>query len=202
VTRSLETSTARVHDSLVRDALLHGEATSVRADKGYVSAEGEAAFTDEAKVWGVMRKAPKGGALQPENGKINRIIAMVRARVEHPFRIRRRQFGTVKTRYRGLARNRARIGTLFALANLFLVRRRLPACARVRPKSARPPTRRALNRKINRQRPAPPSPKPSRRHLGAAQRPDRTLRGSRSRGMRLPPPRGGGMGWGARRRPV
>jgi IS5 family transposase len=50
VTRSLETSTARVQDSQVRDALLHGEETSVRADKGYVSAEGEAAFTDEGKV--------------------------------------------------------------------------------------------------------------------------------------------------------
>jgi hypothetical protein len=134
-----------------------------------------------------MRKAPKGGALYPEDAKINRIIAMVRARVEHPFRIRRRQFGTVKTRYRGLARNRARIGTLFALGNLFLVRRRMPACGRVRPKSAIPPTRRALNGKLDRQRPAPPSPKPSRRHLGAAERLDRTLRGSSSRGMRLPP---------------
>jgi hypothetical protein len=55
----------------------------------------------------VLRKAPKGGALHPEDAKINRIIAMVRARVEHPFRIRRRQFGTVKTRYGGLAGNRA-----------------------------------------------------------------------------------------------
>jgi transposase, IS5 family len=128
VTHSLETSTARVHDSRIWDELLHGEETSVWADKGYVSAEREAAFTEEeGKVWGVMRKAPKGGKLHPEDEKINRIIAMVRAKVEHPFRILKRQFGYVKTRYRGLAKNRAQLFTLFALGNLFLVRRRLLA---------------------------------------------------------------------------
>jgi IS5 family transposase len=128
VTHSLETSTARVHDSRIWDELLHGEETSVWADKGYVSAEREAVFTEEeGKVWGVMRKAPKGGKLHPEDEKINRIIAMVRARVEHPFRILKRQFGYVKTRYRGLAKNRAQLFTLFALGNLFLVRRRLLA---------------------------------------------------------------------------
>jgi hypothetical protein len=47
VTHSLDTSTAKLHDSQVWDALLHGEETSVWADKGYVSAEREAiaAFT-------------------------------------------------------------------------------------------------------------------------------------------------------------
>jgi len=77
------------------------------------------------KVWGVMRKAPKGGDLHPIDARINRIIAMVRAKVEHPFRVVQRQLGHVKTRYRGLAKNRAQLFTLFALGNLFLVRRRL-----------------------------------------------------------------------------
>jgi len=49
----------------------------------------------------------------------------LRARVGHPFRVIKRQFGHVKTRYRGLARNRAQIFTLFAPGNLLLVRRRL-----------------------------------------------------------------------------
>lgn len=125
---SLETTTAKVHDSRVWDELLHGDETSVWADKGYVSAEREAAFTEEeGKVWGVMRKAPKGGRLHPEDEKINRIIAMVRAKVEHPFRVLKRQFGYVKARYRGLAKNRAQLFMLFALGNLFLVRRRLLA---------------------------------------------------------------------------
>jgi IS5 family transposase len=50
---------------------------------------------------------------------------MVRAKVEHPFRVLKRQFGHVQTRYCGLAKNRAQFFTLIALGNLFLVRRRL-----------------------------------------------------------------------------
>ena len=125
VIHSLETTTAKVHDSQVWDQLLHGEETSVWADKGYVSAEREAIFTAQGKVWGVMRKAPKGGELAPLDERANRLIASVRARVEHPFRIIKCQFGHVKTRYRGLAKNRAQLFTLFALGNLFLMRRRL-----------------------------------------------------------------------------
>lgn len=127
VVHSLDTSTAKLHDSQVWDGLLHGDETSVWADKGYVSAEREAAFQGPGKAWGVMRKAPKGSPLHPIDEQINRIIAMVRAKVEHPFRVTKRQFGHVKTRYRGLAKNRAQLFTLFALGNLFLVRRKLMA---------------------------------------------------------------------------
>ena len=66
------------------NALRHGEEVSVWADKGHVSAEHEAAFKGPGKVWGVMRKVPGGGNLDPLDERINRVIAMVRARVEHP----------------------------------------------------------------------------------------------------------------------
>lgn len=92
-----------------------------------MSAEREAAFSKDGKVWGVTRKARKGGQLDPIDEEINRIIAMVRAKVEHPFRVIKRQFGHMKTRYRGLAKNRPHLFTLSALGNLFLVRRRLMA---------------------------------------------------------------------------
>jgi len=128
VTHSLETSTAKLHDSQVWDALLHGKETSVWADKGYVHAAREVAFTKDGDAfWGVMRKAPKGGDLDPLDVQINRIIAKVRAKVEHPFRILKCQFGHVKTRYRGLAKNRAHLFTLFALGNLFMMRGKLAA---------------------------------------------------------------------------
>ena len=85
------------------------------------------AFAGLAKTCGVMRKIPKGGHLHPLDERANRIIAMVRAKVEHPFRVIKLQFGHVKTSYRGLAKNRAQLFTLFALGNLFLVRRKLMA---------------------------------------------------------------------------
>lgn len=127
IVHSLETTTAKVHDSQVWDELLHGQEMSVWADKGYVSATREAAFSGPGKFWGVMRKAPKGAELHETDKDINRVIAKVRARVEHPFRVIKRQFGYLKTRYFGLAKNRAQLFTLFALGNLFLVRRRLLA---------------------------------------------------------------------------
>ena len=54
-----------------------------------------------------------------------RFKASLRAKVEHPFRVVKRQFGYTKVRYRGLAKNTAQVLTLFALSNLWMARRRL-----------------------------------------------------------------------------
>lgn len=53
----------------------------------------------------------------------------MRAKVEHPFRVVKRQFGYAKVRYRGLAKNTAQVLTLFALSNLWMARRDLLAAA-------------------------------------------------------------------------
>ena len=55
----------------------------------------------------------------------NRRFGKVRAKVEHVFRVLKCQFGYRKVRYRGIAKNGAQVFTLFALANLYLVRGRL-----------------------------------------------------------------------------
>lgn len=57
--------------------------------------------------------------------RVERIKASIRAKVEHPFRVIKRQFGHIKVRYRGLAKNTAQLYALVALANLWIVRRRL-----------------------------------------------------------------------------
>jgi IS5 family transposase len=63
--------------------------------------------------------------------------ASVRAKVEHPFRVVKRQFGLVKVSFRGLAKNTAHVVTLFALSNLWMVRKQLMALTGVvRPKTA------------------------------------------------------------------
>jgi len=51
--------------------------------------------------------------------------ASIRAKVEHPFRVIKHQFGFTKMRYRGLAKNTAQLVTLFALSNLWMARRKL-----------------------------------------------------------------------------
>ena len=54
-----------------------------------------------------------------------KIKAGIRAKVEHPFRVIKRQFGFIKVRYRGLKKNTAQLVTLFALSNLWMVRGKL-----------------------------------------------------------------------------
>lgn len=57
--------------------------------------------------------------------KVEQLKASKRAKVEHPFRVVKQQFGYAKVRYRGLAKNTARLTMLFALSNLWMARRQL-----------------------------------------------------------------------------
>ena len=52
-----------------------------------------------------------------------KLKASIRAKVEHPFRVIKRQFGHTKVRYRGLAKNTAQLVTLFALSNIWMARK-------------------------------------------------------------------------------
>jgi IS5 family transposase len=67
----------------------------------------------------VLDKSTPMGAILDQ---LERAKASIRAKVEHPFRVIKRQFGHVKVRYRGLAKNTAQLHTLFALSNLWMVR--------------------------------------------------------------------------------
>ena len=48
-----------------------------------------------------------------------------RAKVKHPFRVIKRQFGFIKTRYKGIKINATLLVRLFALSNLWMVRGQL-----------------------------------------------------------------------------
>ncbi|MFB2908148.1 transposase, partial [Aeromonas jandaei] len=50
-----------------------------------------------------------------------RLKSSIRAKVEHPFRIIKCQFGFVKARFKGLRKNDNQLAMLFTLANLFRV---------------------------------------------------------------------------------
>jgi IS5 family transposase len=75
-----------------------------------------------ASTVGWTRARPWGRAILD---KLEQAKARIRAKVEHPFRVIKRQFGYVKVKYRGLAKYTANLVTLFALSNLWMARRRL-----------------------------------------------------------------------------
>jgi len=57
--------------------------------------------------------------------RLEKLKESVRAKVEHAFRVVKNLFKMRKVRYRGLAKNTAQLYTLFGMANLVLVKRRL-----------------------------------------------------------------------------
>jgi len=125
---------ANVNDVTQGHALLHGEETVVFADAGYQGAtkRDEATGVD----WHVAMRPGKRRALDKHSpwgkllDKAEQIKASVRAKVEHPFRVIKCQFGFTKVRYKGLAKNTAQLVTLFALSNLWMARRMLLQGAR------------------------------------------------------------------------
>lgn len=60
---------------------------------------------------------------------LERAKAHSRAKVEHPFPVIKQQFGFRKTKLRGKAKNHCEMMVLAALANLFVLRKRLVVMA-------------------------------------------------------------------------
>ncbi|WP_312254608.1 IS5 family transposase [Stutzerimonas nitrititolerans] len=122
---------ANVADITQVDKLLHGEEKRVGGDAGYTGVDKRVEHTDRKVVWQIAarrstyKKLGKRSVLYKAKRKIEKAKAQVRARVEHPFRVIKRQFGYMKTRFRGLAKNTAQLVTLFALSNLWMARRHL-----------------------------------------------------------------------------
>ncbi len=133
---TVECTTAKVADPAKLENLLHGDEEIVLADRGYHKKNRTLdAFEPENGVAIVTpHKRESGKELTEAQRTENRILSAIRALVEHPFRVIKRQFGYTKVRYRGLAKNTAQIVTLFALSNLWMVRRKLMmATGEVRP---------------------------------------------------------------------
>ena len=122
-----------VADVTEGSSLLHGEETAVFADAGYQGADKRPDANPSVR-WQVAMRPGKRRELDKVNNpidalvdKIERLKAGIRAKVEHPFRVVKRQFGYVKVRYRGLKKNTLQLKTLFALSNLWMARHQLMA---------------------------------------------------------------------------
>ena len=128
--------TVRATDASVADInqmpeLLHGQEREVFGDQAYWK-EDDRKFLEG---WGVRyrinRRPTAHRPLSERWRMINRARSRTRARGEHAFRVIKQLWGFAKVKYRGLAKNLARAHTMFALANLYQVRRQLlPAGAR------------------------------------------------------------------------
>ena len=127
---SVETTAANVHDLTPAAELLHGEETVVYADAGYQGIEKRSEMQGKGIGFRVAMRPGKRRALPdtPE-GRVDDMVetakAHFRAKVEHPFRVIKQQFGFQKTRLRGMLKNRCKVKVLAALSNLFMARHEL-----------------------------------------------------------------------------
>ena len=123
-------TSGNVSDIAEANSLLHGEENVAFGDAGYQGVEKRPDATKDI-TWHVAMRPGKRKVLNIENEadalthKAEKLKAGIRAKVEHPFRVIKRQFGFVKVRYRGLKKNTAQLVTLFALSNLWMVRSKL-----------------------------------------------------------------------------
>ncbi|HXF46354.1 MAG TPA: IS5 family transposase [Burkholderiaceae bacterium] len=126
----VECTAANVSDVTQAHKLLHGEEDTVCGDSGYMGAEKREELQDVAAAFLIAEKPSKLRAMKNKRERRyaerwERYKASLRAKVEHPFRVIKRQFGYTKVRYRGIAKNAAQVLTLFALSNVWMARRRL-----------------------------------------------------------------------------
>ena len=122
---SVATTSARVRDSQVIGALLHGEERGVWGDSAY---RGQGKTTREvapqAREFIQETGAPHRPLSEVQRAR-NRSQSTARSKVEHPFQIMKQVFGITKVRYPGLFKNTRRVHVTCALEYLFLVRKRL-----------------------------------------------------------------------------
>lgn len=129
---SLTTTAANTADINETHRLLHGKETWISADAGYTGAQKREELKGLDVDWFIADKRSRVKAIENEalrevTVNLERLKAKVRARVEHPFHVIKNLFGFKKVRYKGLKKNHAQCQVLFALANVFLVRKRLLA---------------------------------------------------------------------------
>src|SRR5580658_4211910 len=110
-------------------AVLHGQEEAVFADAGYTGADKRPEHADREVSWNIAIKRSiikaLRKALRDWAEAVERALSQVRAWVEHPFHTVKNLFRHKKLRYRGLAKNTAQLYSLFALANLVIVKKTL-----------------------------------------------------------------------------
>ncbi|KAF0653686.1 transposase, IS5 family protein [Cyanobium sp. Copco_Reservoir_LC18] len=131
---SVVTTAANVHDLTPVAELLHGDEEVVYGDVGYQGIAKRPEMAAHSATFRVAMRPGKRQALpNTADGKLQDLIeaakAHLRAKVEHPFRVIKQQFGYQKTRLRGLAKSRCKVNVLAALSNLFQARHQLLAAA-------------------------------------------------------------------------
>lgn len=124
LTEKVVTTSANEHAPSQAEKLITEPVEFVFADAGYRGAEKRESLIGRVKDRFIAKgpQALKQLRAHPRRHKQTLhdeyVKAIIRAKVEHPFKILKCQFGFSKTRLRGLLKNHNRLSMLFAMGNL------------------------------------------------------------------------------------
>ena len=127
VAHTVKFTTAKVHDSQMFDELIRKKDKELYGDKGYFNPLKAEEYKKKGKAWRILYKAVRGKKLTVREEAINKKRSSVRAKVERVFLVVKHLWGCRKTKYKGLHKNSMNLYTYFALANIYLVRKKLLA---------------------------------------------------------------------------
>ena len=135
---SLQATAANESDVAHAHEVLHGQESMAFLDAGYVGVDKRPEVIQaqaEGKIrsdieWSVAKRRNTitkmaEGTVKTLTKALERVKAQIRARVEHPFHVVKNLFHYKKVRYKGLAKNKAQLYSLFGLANLVIAKKRL-----------------------------------------------------------------------------
>ncbi len=112
----------------VVDATLITAPSTTKNDKGERCLDQEKYANMDLQITMMLGKHKalcKNKVRQALTNRHEQIKASIRAKVKHPFRLIKFQFGHSKTRLRGRAKNTSQLLGMFALTNLFMLQRRM-----------------------------------------------------------------------------
>lgn len=122
---SMETTPAKTSDRIPFKKLLHGKEKAIFGDKAYAKQADKRECRKNGVLWAIKDRASYKHPLSAAQRKRNKKFGSIRSKVEHPFQVLKCQWGYVKVRYKGLFKNTMQLFSLFALANLFRIRKTL-----------------------------------------------------------------------------
>ena len=127
IIHSVAFSTAKDHDKTTMTELFHGQERAIFGDSAYGAQEEKRGARYEGLFYGIADQGARSHPLSKTQKKRNRTLSPIRAKVEHPFRVIKEQWGHRKMRYKGLSKNADVFTRLCALSNLYLCRKQIIA---------------------------------------------------------------------------
>ena len=114
------TTSANVHDVTKADELRRPDDWEVIGDSGYLGMEKRDSADPERVTYTAAKRYSQRKKLSAERIADEKLLSSIRCKVEHAFHRIKVQFGYKKVRYRGLAKNTARLTMLASIANMFI----------------------------------------------------------------------------------